>query len=149
MKKQGNSSLQEKDIVMQILCLNKTLRADFDKRMEAYDLTGQQARCLLFISGHHAAGNEVHQNDLEKRFELSKSTVSGLIERLEKKKLITKVNSAQFSILVPTEKGTGIIGEIHKNHIKMLGKLLNGFSEKDKRQIQEYIDKLISNMKED
>ena len=139
----------ESDILLEIKKLNKILKTDFDKRMETYALTSQQARVLQFIAKECSLQKEVHQNDVEKRFDLSKSTVSGIIERLEKKNVIKKSISGFYCVLSPTNKGLDIVENIHKNRDNVISKLLKGFSNDKKIEIKDIISQLINNMEED
>ena len=66
-----------KDIIYSIRMLNKYLSQDFDNRLAEYGLTGHMGRILFFINGRTNIDNvEVIQADIEKEFQLSKSTVS-------------------------------------------------------------------------
>ena len=110
----------ELDIIYYIKVLNKLMTADFTKRLNEHGLTCQQGRVLFYINHRVKDGFEVHQNDLEERFNLSKSTVSGLVKRMEKNELIIKINNHKYCSLLPSEKGKAIVNQVHGNIIKVL-----------------------------
>ena len=122
------------DIIYLIRHLNKLLQNDFDERIAKYDLTGQQARLLFYINRMTNIENiEVHQNDIEREFHLAKSTVNGLISRLEKKEFIVKTIQNKYSILNITEKGISMIEELKEGRKDTIDRLFKGFSEEEKQ----------------
>lgn len=137
------------DLIWQIKHLQKLLKNDFEERLAKFDLTCEQGRALFFIHYSTKDGKEVHQNDIQNRFHLSKSSVSGLISRMIKNELIEKTSSGQYSILSPTQKGIEITEYFRETRLKTINKLFNGFSSKEKDQITSNINKLINNMEKE
>ena len=140
----------DQDVLFLIRKLNKDLGIDFDKRLNEYGLTSQQGRALFFINKRVNFDHEdVYQVDLENRFELSKSTVSGLVKRMEKNGLITIVKDKNRSSLIPTEKSLQIIDKMHERRAKTIEKLFKGIEEDRRKEIIDGIKKLISNIEEE
>lgn len=140
----------EEDILYLVKTLNKELWLDMDRRLSEYDLTGVQYRLLNFLYREVALGQgTVHQNDLEKNFGLSKSTISGLVDRMAKKELIQRVNDKPYVSLVPTQKGLDIITAIKSQRNQTIVKLTRGLKEEDINQMKEDIRLLIKNIKEE
>lgn len=140
----------EEDILYLVKTLNKELWLDMDKRLSEYDLTGVQYRLLNFLYREVALEQgTVHQNDLEKNFGLSKSTISGLVDRMAKKELIQRVNDKPYVSLVPTQKGLDIITAIKSQRNQTIVKLTRGLKEEDINQMKEDIRLLIKNIKEE
>ena len=138
------------DIIYLIRHLNKLLQNDFDERIAKYDLTGQQARLLFYINRMTNVENiEVHQNDIEREFHLAKSTVNGLISRLEKKELITVTKQPPYAILKPSNKGLELVQHLIDSKKENLKRLTDGFDEKEQKQFCEYLLKAINNMEGD
>lgn len=145
-----NGTLEELDIIRLIKRLDKLLRSDFDKRLNEHGLTGQQGRILFYLNHKVNEMNEVvHQNDIEKEFKLSKSTVSGLIKRLEKAGFVKKECTPPYHILVPTDEGVKIIEHfrIHKKHA--IEKLTSGLNDKEKETLVINVRRLITNMEKE
>ena len=140
----------DQDVLFLIRKLNKDLGIDFDKRLNEYGLTSQQGRALFFINKRVNFDHvDVYQVDLENRFELSKSTVSGLVKRMEKNGLINIVKDKNRSSLIPTEKSLQIIDKMHERRISTIEKLFKGIEEDRRKEIIEGIKKLISNIEEE
>lgn len=127
--------------------LHKVIDKDFDRRLAEYDLTGQQGRILFFIACKTNFENiEVHQNDIENEYHLSKSTVSGLVKRLEKKGVITIEKQHPYAILRPSQMGNDIIEHLREKRKQSIETLLSGFTEEEKKTINKNLLKMIINM---
>jgi DNA-binding MarR family transcriptional regulator len=91
--------------------LRKLIRAvDTDSRRLAadHDITGPQLICLRTIAEHAP----LTASDIAQRIHLSPSTVVGILDRLEAKKLITRERNQQDRRLIhihPTDAGHALI----------------------------------------
>ena len=140
---------KDKDIVYSIRMINKYLSQDFDNRLAEYGLTGHMGRILFYINDKTNVNNvEVIQADIEKNFKLSKSTVSGMVTRLEKRELIKKEKIGNRAILKPTEKGIDIIKHVKESKQEVLKTLFKDFSKEEIESITYRINKILDNLKE-
>ncbi len=140
----------DQDVLFLIKKLSKDLSNDFDKRVNEYGLTSQQGRVLFFINKRVNFDHiDVYQVDLENRFELSKSTVSALVKRMEKNGLITIKKEKNKSSLIPTEKSLQIIDKMHERRTVTIEKLFKGIDEKRREEILNGIKQLINNIEEE
>ena len=138
-----------KDIIYSIRVLNKYLSQDFDNRLAEYGLTGHMGRILFFINGRtNIDQQEVIQSDIEKEFKLSKSTVSGMVARLEKRELISKEKRKCSYILKPTDKGVDIIKHIKDQRSKTLDVMFKGMNQEEINSVTEHVKKILDNLKE-
>ena len=92
-----------------IAILIKKLSLEIDKLsnpiLEPHDLTHSQFKILKFLLINPE--NSVRQVDIEKFFSMTNPTVTGIVQKLEKKGLIErKINpdDSRSKILSPTEK---------------------------------------------
>ena len=123
---------RKNDIIYLIKYLQKLIDADLDKRLEFYDLTGQQGRILFFIHKKTEFDQvEVHQNDIENEYHLSKSTVSGLVKRMEKKGIITIEKQHPYAILKVTDKAKEILCHLRKHRDEAEEQLLKSINNKE------------------
>lgn len=140
----------EPDIIVLTRQLSKLITRDFDQRLDSFGLTSHQGHLLFFLNRRvNIDGVEVHQKDIEEEFHLSKSTVSELISRMEKKELIAKIGSRPLYKLEPTKKGVEIIDEIRKGKDKTIERILKGIDKEDRKRIMEDLKIMIHNMKEE
>ena len=138
---------RNQDIFYLIRYLHKLIILDLDKRLNYYDLTGQQGRILFFIAGKTNHDKvDVHQNDIENEFHLSKSTVSGLVKRMEKKGVISIEKQHPYAILKPTDKANEILCHLGKHREEAIKQILDGIDEKERKTAFETLNKMIINM---
>ena len=133
------------DILFLIKRLNKLIDQDLDARLATYGLTSQQGRILFFINRRFEIEHqEVHQNDIENEYHLSKSTVSGLVKRMEKKEIITIEKQHPYAILKPTDKAKEILCHLRTHKDETIERLLSGIDDRD--QLFEQLLLMINNM---
>ena len=138
---------KQTNLMYLIRYLQKLIDADLDKRLLEHGLTGQQGRVLFFINRKTMIEKEeIHQNDIESEMHLSKSTVSGIVKRMENKGIISIEKQHPFAILKPTQKGLDIICHLSKHRLEALDILLKDVSKKDEVQLLKTLVKLINNM---
>lgn len=136
--------LEKKDnIIYLVIYLRKLIDKDFDARLSEYGLTGQQGRILFFIFNND---KEVHQNDIENEFHLSKSTVSGLVKRMEKKGVITISKQHPYAVIKVSDKGKDILIHLKERRKEAVETLQRGLNPSDKDTICDLLVKLITNM---
>ena len=135
------------DIIFLVKYLGKLIDKDFDARLSEYDLTGQQGRILFYINKKtNCDKQEVHQNDIENEYHLSKSTVSGIVKRMEKKGIISIEKQHPYAVLKPTEEGERIIHNLHERRTDSVNRLINGLSKEEQDDLCIELNKLIENM---
>ncbi len=135
------------DIIYLIRHLSKLLQADFDRRVAEAGLTCAQARVLLFIGRKTNLDKvEVHQNDVQKEFALAKSTVNGLISRLEKNDFVKRENVKNHVNLTLTEKGNNTISQIREGRVATINKLFENHDEEQKQKLLNELNQLINNL---
>ena len=138
---------RKNDIIFLIKYLGKLLDKDLDTRLAEYDLTGQQGRILFYIAKRtNIDQEEVHQNDIEQEYHLSKSTVSGLVKRMEKKGVISIEKQHPYAVLKPTDKGVCIIHKLREHRNEVVEQLMKDLDEKQQEELCEKLNKLIENM---
>ena len=73
----------QRHLGMRVRFLSQAIHTAIDRKLTALGLTGQQSFVLRFLSEH--TGKPVYARDIEKRFNLTHPTVSGILQRLEAK----------------------------------------------------------------
>ena len=89
-----------------VICRN-LINADFKKEMD--DLTGKNGWIIAYIASHK--DKEVFQRDMEEEFSISRSTVSSIVQLMEKKGFVTRESvdhDARLKKLVLTPKALEI-----------------------------------------
>lgn len=111
-----------------------------------YGLTYAQMHVLHFIC---RKSGEVCQRDLERRFDLTHATVSGLIDRLESKGFIeVRADPAdkRRRVLWSTEKAEDCEGDVHRTIHISDAQLLHGFTAEEQAQFRSFLERLLRNL---
>jgi len=134
------------DILLKVKHLNKCIKQDYDERLAEYGLTCQQGRVLFFVAKQTSDNIEIHQNDIEERFLLSKSNISEIISRMIRSDFLVKEKKNKYCIIKPTAKGEEIVEKILNHRQEIIKQLFLGFSKTEIQQISTNIDIMINNM---
>ena len=136
---------KREDIFRLIKFIDKELRNDFQSKLSEYGLTAQQGRLLFYISCNNKDGRQIRQVDIEKHFQLTKSTVHGLINRMEKAGLVIKRKENNNQYIQISEKTEGILMHVFDKRTECLDKLTKGMNEEEIDQLHTLLTKVLSN----
>ncbi|HIZ67216.1 MAG TPA: MarR family transcriptional regulator [Candidatus Streptococcus faecavium] len=102
----------EKNIGRLVKKASNQLGREFDQFAKPYDLTGTQMSIIDFLS--HDWKEEYFQQDIEKEFNIQRSTTTVLLQRMEKKELIyrqvSQKDARQKSVHL-TQKAQDLVAE--------------------------------------
>ena len=102
----------EKNIGRLVKKASNQLGREFDKFAKPFDLTGMQMSIIDFIS--YGLKEEYFQQDIEKEFNIQRSTTTVLLQRMEKKELIyrqvSQKDARQKSVHL-TQKAQDLVAE--------------------------------------
>lgn len=130
--------------------VSKTLCFHLNKKIEEFDLTWSQGRILMYIFKETIENeNEVNQLHLEQKFSLSKSTISGYIDRLVKKEYVNRITNGSKVSLEVTSLGHSIIEQFENYHDFYSNKAFEGIKENDIDTLVKIIDKVLENLGEE
>lgn len=135
----------KEDIIYLIRHLSKLLQLDFEDRVAQAGLTASQARTLFFINRCRLDEIEVHQKDIESHFSLAKSTVNGLVNRLEKNGFIIKKNVKKYVVISITDVGIDAIEKIKQGRVDTINKMFDGYSEEEQQRVIKNLNIMIDN----
>ena len=127
--------------------LSQAIRQAIDRKLTDLDLTGQQSFIIRFLSEQQ--GEVVYPKDIEKRFNLTHPTVSGLLQRLESKGFLTcepDPDDRRFKRVLLTKKAEECQKEIWQ-HIQSLERTMTaGMSEEDIDTLVRLLDQAAENL---
>ena len=114
-------------------------------------ITQKQGIVLGFISKHNCEGKDVFQKDIEKEFNLRRSTASEILALMEKTKIIKREqlnNDARMKKIVLDSKAVQILQQIKKDSDTIADLAFEGVSESEKEQLEKILQKVISNLED-
>ena len=136
---------KKEEVLFLIKFIDKEFRADFQSRLSEYGLTSQQGRLLFYISCNNKNGQKVRQVDIERHFQLTKSTVHGLIDRMEKAELVIKRKEDKNQYIEISKKTEGILMHVFDKRTECLDKMLKGVSEEEIETLHAILSKIYAN----
>lgn len=125
--------------------IEKEFRKDFERRLSMYGLTAQQGRLLFYINWNNKEGNIIRQVDIEKQFQLSKSTVHGLITRMEKANLVIKNKDKNNQYIVISDDCKKILEDVFSRRMECLDKMTDGLSDEEIDTLHTLLMKIYNN----
>ena len=120
---------------------NSPNKKDFDS------ITGTHGWIIAFLSCRK--GEDVFQKDIEKEFDVTRSTASKVIELMEQKGLVRREKvsqDARLKKIVLTQKAEAL-SELFESDRNLLEKTLtHGFSEDEKDKLCEFMSRMKNNL---
>lgn len=136
---------KREELLFLIKFIDKEFKKDFESRLSEYGLTSQQGRLLFYISCNNKNGRKVRQVDIENHFKLTKSTVHGLIDRMEKAGLVLKKKEGPNQYIEISEKTEGILMHVFAKRNECLEKMLTGVTDEEIETVHRILSKIYGN----
>jgi len=129
--------------------IDKAYREILGHLFEEYGLTRSQAIVLHYIYENLESG--ITQKDIENHFKVTKSTVSGIVDRLQKGGFIKRVkdkNDSRINHLLITEKAKELDNEVQKVKCDLDDKSTSCLTEDEYETLLNLLDKVYANLEE-
>ncbi len=119
-----------------------------DQLTAGYELTGKQGRILGYLAHHQ--DQAIYQRDLENLFGIRRSTVSSLIDHLEKNGFLTREEGqdGRMKRLVLTSKGIEVHAIIHEKIREIEARIQSLYSQEEITELKNLLLRLIEQTKE-
>ncbi len=140
--------MKERKILFEIKMLDNMIDRKICGSVEKNNLTHTQARVLKFLYDNR--DRKVYQTTLEKEVDVRRSTISGVLDTMEKNNLIIRKNSsddARKKEIVLTLVSLNKHKEIAQKIANFERDLLRGITKEEVDTFIEVIDKLKENLK--
>ena len=136
---------KKEELVFLIRIIDKEFKKDFERRLSNYGLTAQQGRLLFYINWNIINGKNVRQVDIEKHFQLTKSTVHGLVNRMEKANLIIKNKDKNNQFIEISDDCKKILEDVFNRRVECLNKMMDGVSDEEVEILHKLLMKIYEN----
>ena len=136
-------------IGMEIRALSKYIGRYLNSIQKQYDITGPQGLILIYI---YQSEKDVYQKDIEKFFNIRRSSATGLITSLEEKEYITResvASDARLKKLILTNKAKNAVSLVDEQVIDLEEKMMQGISEEEIEFFRKIIAKMTKNLLEE
>ena len=121
-----------------------------DANVQSLGITGVQSRIMHYILVKCAEG-PVFQRDVEKAFDMSRSTTTGILQLMEKNGLILResvASDARLKSLIPTEKAVDLDAQIGRSLCQSEQRLTAGLTAEQLAQFLETVERMSANLEE-
>jgi DNA-binding MarR family transcriptional regulator len=135
------------EYVQNIIKVVHRLKVHLDNVLAPYGITGQQARVLELIYAHSQNTQVVCHKDIEEMLGLRASSVSSLIQGLEKRGLILRRSGsdARRKQLELTEKGALLHTEMWTVFTQAQDSIVRAMSEEEKKTFLSLLKRAVDN----
>ena len=133
-----------------ISILSKRMHRAIDKEASKYGITGIQGRIIGFIS-HNSKNRDIFQKDIEEEFDIRRSSVTSVLQLMEKNGFIERVSvseDARLKKLIITEKGAKIQKNIYDFILNFEKSFRDELSEAEMNMFISLLDRLSNKISE-
>jgi MarR family transcriptional regulator, repressor for mepA len=116
--------------------IGHSIKRILDERLIPYDITNQQARIVGYIGDNKRNGNNITQKDVEIVMGLKGSSITSLMQGLERKGFILRSSSlsdARAKELSLTSKGEELINEFNEVFDETEVRITQGMTEEQRK----------------
>ena len=132
-----------------ILDTSHRMKVSLDSSFGDASLNGLQARILGFVETNDKLGKDVYQKDIEAEFKIRRSSVSSVLDTMEKNGFIMRqsvASDARLKKLVLTEKSIQI-GQHYKNSVEYFeSSVIKGLTEEEIKQLKKLLGRVYKNV---
>lgn len=127
--------MHDKKFEFYLRAIVHAMKQMLDNKLLPYDITNQQARLLGDLDNQLKRDEEIVQKDLERSMNLRGSSITSLLQGLERKGFISRSTgnedgrTKQVDI---TEKGRAVIEAVESSFLELEQLLVEGMSEEEK-----------------
>lgn len=131
--------------------ISNTVRktADIHLMGENADMSEMSACILLYLEQQEKKSVAVFHRDLEREFHISKATVSQIISRMERKKLVKRIGDKEdtrIKWIVMTDYARRMLPYLRAEDKKFADRILEGFSEGEKEILLGFLKRIQDNL---
>lgn len=140
--------MEEKHIGKEIVILSHGIKRKMQETAESVGITGTQSRVLQYIS-EESKVREVFQKDIEDAFQIRRSTVTQILQLMERDGVIFResvARDARLKKLVMTPKGYEIEAVMKGQISDMEERIIKNISTEEREQLLNILEKIRKNL---
>ena len=130
--------------------LSNKIKRKINNKVSKYGLTGIQGKIIGFIY-NESKKRDIFQKDIEEEFNIRKSSVTSVIQLLEKKEFIKRISvceDGRFKKLILTEKGIKLHLDVYKEILELEANIENQFTNEELEVFKKLLSKLNEKIKD-
>lgn len=122
-----------------------------NRTFEQQGLTASQAEALFFLMRRECRGKPAIQRDIEEALKLSNPTVSGTLDRLERKGLVKRLpdpENRRVNQIALTEKALALHEEMRRSRDALERQLLSCLTGEERETLNKLLKKILASISE-
>ena len=146
-------SVKERAIGFELRCANNVIRRNLDQRFAEKgleDLSGIQGPVIGYIYGN-SKERDVFQKDIEKAFNVRRSTATVMLQTMEQKGLILREavpDDGRLKKIILTDKAKDLHKRVHEQIEQFHRELEEGITPEEKAEFLRILDRICDNVKD-
>lgn len=144
--------MKQRSIGHEIKTLSNLIKREMSSSCDfeqAQGVTGVQGRIIGYL--YHHGDQEIFQRDVEQAFQIRRSTVTGILQLMEKEGLICRQSverDGRLKRLVLTDKAVEVSCHIEEHLDAVDAKVIQGISEEEMEIFYSLVDRMKKNLEE-
>lgn len=129
--------------------INQLNQIRLNQMFAQFDLTASQTFTMIYLFKTHEKKIEVKQKDIEREMDISNPTVTGILNRLESKGLIERIeckDDARAKNICVTKKALELDIVLRAKFSENEKQLVDCLNEEEKFQLNYLLEKILDNM---
>lgn len=129
-------------VILKLVKTANTLSTIGDQFFKPYNLTASQYNVLVVLRN---AQNMLSQQELGAHLVVSRSDITGIVDRLEKWGHVQRVphkSDRRVKLLKITQKGLGLMDKVDEKYFARLEKVIKKYSDAELKQMEKLIAKM-------
>ena len=122
-----------------------------DERLLPYDITPQQARIIGFVCSKQREGKIICQKDIEEAFELKGSSITSLLQGLERKSFITRRPDhadERRKVVIVLPKGQELMSNFETAFREIDDKMVQGLTAEQQQTLVDALERMAHNLEQ-
>ncbi len=141
-RRRGHANIAQLHLCFQLLSLSSTIDRDCAARLAPHGLSEGRFIVLFLL---HGAGGTLPPHVLAERAGVTRATISGLLDGLQREGLLQRRSDAEDGRrlqIVLTAQGTRLAGTLFEQHTRWIGGLFNGLDTDEQQQLSQLLHKV-------
>lgn len=141
-QRRGQANIAQLRLCFQLLSLSTAIDRDCATRLAPHGLSEARFIVLFLL---HGAGGTLPPHELAERAGVTRATISGLLDGLQREALLQRRSDAEDGRrlqIVLTAQGTRLAGTLFEQHTRWIGGLFNGLDTDEQQQLSQLLHKV-------
>lgn len=129
--------------------INQLNQIRLNQMMAKFDLTATQTFTMIYLFKSYEKKIQVKQKDIEREMDISNPTVTGILNRLESKGLIERVeckNDARAKNICVTKKALDLDIVLREMFSENEKQLVSSLNDEEKQQLDYLLEKILNDI---